>query len=57
VLWSIIQASETQKKIKTIRYFTFFLNFDLAEGGTSALLASPLVLPLTVWCIIQNEKS
>jgi len=25
------------KKIKTIRYFIFFLNFDLANGRVSAL--------------------
>jgi len=32
-----LQITETQK-IKTIRYFIFFLNFDLAKGGDSAPL-------------------
>jgi len=27
------------KKIKTIRYFILFLNFDLAQGGASASVA------------------
>jgi len=34
------------KKIKTIRYFMFILNFDLAKGGGSAPLAPPLVARL-----------
>jgi len=34
------------KKIKTIRYFIFFLNFDLDKGGASAPLAPSLIAPL-----------
>jgi len=36
------------KKIKSIRHFAFFLNFDLAKRGTLAPLASSLVASLTV---------
>jgi len=38
--------SPRHKKIKSIRYFIFFLNFDLDKGGASALLSSSLVAPL-----------
>jgi len=38
--------NETQKNIKTIRYFILFLNSDLAKGGASPPLALPLVAPL-----------
>jgi len=34
--------------IKTLRYFIFFLNFDLAKGGSSAPLALPLVALLRI---------
>jgi len=41
--------SPRHKKIKTIRYFIIFLNFDLAKRGfdlTLSPLAHPLVAPL-----------
>jgi len=43
-----LQMTETQKKIKTIHYFIFFLNFDLAKGGTSAPLAPSWLRPWVV---------
>jgi len=38
--------STRHKKIKTIRYFIFFVNFDMDKGGASAPLAPSLVAPL-----------
>jgi len=43
-----LHVTETQKKIKTIRYFIFFLNFNLAKEGASARLTPSLVAPLIV---------
>jgi len=34
------------KKIKTIQYFIFFSEFDVAKGGASVPLSPPLVAPL-----------
>jgi len=36
------------KRFKIIRYFIFSLNFDLAKGVASALLAHLLVAPLAL---------
>jgi len=49
-----IQITGDTKKIKTMRYFVFFLNFDLAKRGDSALLQPPLPGGALGW---KNENS
>jgi len=39
------RRSLRHKKIITIRYFIFFLNFDLDKGGASAPLTPPWLRP------------
>jgi len=44
---TLVALKSCQKKIKTTEYFIFFLNTDLAKGGSSAFLVS-LDAPLGV---------